>query len=321
MSLEDKLRYEVRRILLGPTDLPQACDLALHSPQSEISVWLHGMGEPRDVTTRHSAACAAPFMFCIGFENKEDLERHRGRRLSLLFCERGGRGQLLGEISLELSSILPTAGPQLCLFKAINCTNFCLPRPRLWAHYLHHAYDRWKKRKVDDVGVSPLDDRCNAVTFICPRPVVLVSLLDGDRGNIFPMNLMGTVGRDYLVFALNSKRQAAPLVGQLGQLAISSIPFNQAPTVRQLGKNHRQQSIDWEKLPFRTQRSKVLHIPVPEFALRVRELKVQYARPLGSHTFFVTRIVGEEVHADGPEFCMIHGLYEARRRRNGLSAH
>ncbi len=48
MSLEDKLRYEVRRILLGPTDLPQACDLALHNPQSEISVWLHGMGEPRD---------------------------------------------------------------------------------------------------------------------------------------------------------------------------------------------------------------------------------------------------------------------------------
>lgn len=319
MSVEDKLYQVLRRILLGPTDLPQACDLALHHPQSEIAVWLHGMGEPRDVTTRHSVACAAPFMFCIGFENKGDLEKHWGSRLSLIFRERGGHGQLLGEISLQLSTILPTAGPQLCLFKAIGCTNFCLSRPRLLAHYLHHAYKRWKKRKVDDVKVSPLDGRCNAVTFICPRPVVLVSLLGGDRGNIFPMNLLGTVGRDYLVFALNSKKQAAPLVEQLGQLAISSIPFNQAPTARELGKNHYMQSIDWEKLPFRTQKSRILHIPVPEFALRVRELKVQYARPLGSHTFFVTRIVGEEVHADGPEFHMIHGLYEARRKRNGLS--
>ena len=320
MSLEDKLRYEVRRILLGPTDLPQACDLPIHNPQSEISVWLHGMGEPQDVTTRHSAACAAPFMFCIGFEDKEGLGRHRERPLSLLFCERGGHGQRLGEIGLQLSTILPTAGPQLRLFKATRCTNFCLPRPRLWAHYLYHAADRWKKRKAENVNVSPLDDRCNAVTFICPRPVVLVSLLDGDRGNIFPMNLMGTVGRDYLVFALNCKNQAAPLVERMGQLAISSIPFNWGPTARELGKNHRLQSIDWEKLPFRTQKSKVLRIPVPEFALRVRELKVQHARPLGSHTFFVTRIVGEEVHADGPEFSMIHGLYEARRRRNGLSA-
>ncbi len=237
------------------------------------------------------------------------------------FCERGGHGQLLGEIGLQLSTILPTEGPQLCLFKAMSCTNFCLPQSRLWAHYLYHAADRRKKRTAETVKVSPLDDRCNAVTFICPRPVVLVSLLDGDRGNIFPMNLMGSVGRDYLVFALNCKNQAAPLVEQIGQLAISSIPFNLGPATRELGKNHRLQSIDWEKLPFRTQKSKVLRIPVPEFALRVRELRVQYTRPLGSHTFFVTRIVGEEVHADGPEFHMIHGLYDARRRRNELSAH
>ena len=41
--------------------------------------------------------------------------------------------------------------------------------------------------------------------------------------------------------------------------------------------------------------SRALNIPVPEFALRVRELKVHTVRPLGSHTFFVARLVGEEV--------------------------
>jgi len=134
------------------------------------------------------------------------------------------------------------------------------------------------------------------------------------------MNLMGTVGRNYFAFALNSKKQAAHLVAQLGQLTVSNIPFDRSAVARSLGKNHYQQSIDWEKLPFRTQRSRILQIPVPEFALRVRELKVESALPLGSHTFFVARILGEEVLCHSPEFCMIHGLYEARRRSIRLSA-
>jgi flavin reductase (DIM6/NTAB) family NADH-FMN oxidoreductase RutF len=319
MSLAGKLYSGLRKVFLGPTDLPQACDVALHYPQTEIEVWLHGMGEPRDVTLRHSPACTAPYMFCIGFEREEQLARYADSPLSLRFCERVGRRRLLGEIGLQLTDILPTAGPQLCLFQAITCTNFCTSLPRLWAHDLNNAFLQWRNRKATSVKMSLLDCRCNAVTFICPRPVLLVRLVDGELGNIFPMNLMGLVGEDYLAFALNSKRQAAPLVEHLGQLALSSIPFVRSAAARNLGKNHYQQSADWEALPFKTVNSRALNIPVPEFALRVRELKVHTVRPLGSHTFFVARLVGEEVYTDGPEFCMIHGLYEARRRSDRLS--
>jgi flavin reductase (DIM6/NTAB) family NADH-FMN oxidoreductase RutF len=156
--------------------------------------------------------------------------------------------------------------------------------------------------------------------FICPRPVVLVSLLDGERGNIFPMNLMGSIGEGYLAFALNSKRQAAPLVERVGQLALSTLPFDQSTTAQELGKNHYQESIDWEQLPFTTRPSTVLGIPVPHFAVRVRELRVREVRRLGSHTFFVAKIVGDECLTDGPAYYMIHGMYEAWRRRTGKPA-
>jgi flavin reductase (DIM6/NTAB) family NADH-FMN oxidoreductase RutF len=307
MSLAHKIHRLARKVLLGPTDLPQAIDVPLHYPQREVSIWLHGMGEPRDVTSRHSVACTSPFMFCIGLEPGELPPPNK--RLSLKFYENTAAQPLLGEIGLELSTALPATGRALYLFKAVSCTDFCLSSARLRAHSLFQAFDNWRSRKATGQHVSFLETRCKTVTFFCPRPVVLVSVRDGERGNIFPMNLFGTLGGNYLSFALNSTRQAAPLANRLRQLALSSIPYSQIAVARDLRKNHRQQSIAWEQLSFPVKKSKTLDIPVPEFALRVRELKVEASQNLGSHTFFLARIEEEEVFSEAAEFHMIHGHY------------
>jgi hypothetical protein len=47
--------------------------------------------------------------------------------------------------------------------------------------------------------------------------------------------------------------------------------------------------------------------------LRVKELEVEAVEELGSHTFFVARVFGEEMYASGPNFFMIHGIYERVR--------
>jgi flavin reductase (DIM6/NTAB) family NADH-FMN oxidoreductase RutF len=305
MSLANKIHRLARKVLLGATDLPQAIDVPLHYPQREVSIWLHGMGKPRDVTSRHSVACTSPFMFCIGLEPGELPPPNK--RLSLKFYENTAVQPLLGEIGIEISTSIPATGRALYLFKAVSCTDFCLSPARLWAHSLFQTFGNWRARKTTGQHVSTLETRCNTVAFFCPRPVVLVSVRDGEQGNIFPMNLFGTLGGNYLSFALNSTRQAAPLANRLRQLALSSVPYNQIAVTRNLRKNHRQQSIDWQQLPFPTKISKTLKIPVPEFALRVRELQVETSRNLGSHTFFLARIEEEEVFSEDDEFHMIHG--------------
>ncbi|HZD49296.1 MAG TPA: flavin reductase [Silvibacterium sp.] len=161
--------------------------------------------------------------------------------------------------------------------------------------------------------------RCNAVAFTCPRPVVLVSAIDEGRGNIFPMNLLGTLGDDYLGFALASSRTAASFASRVRRLALSNIPYRQIDVARGLRKNHHQESILWEDLPFPTRRSTTLHIPVPEFALRVLEVNIEKVRPLGSHTFFLARIVGEEILSDDGAFYMINGQYAAHRQNVAIS--
>ena len=312
MSLFAKLRKILRAALLGNPELSRAFDLPIQAPQCEVSVWLHGTGAPRDVTTCHSVACSVPFTLCISGEGRAPLNR----RAALRFHERGGEKRLLGVIELQHEAVIPTGGPELHLYKAVACTNLCLPRLRHWVRSALVARAYSKDLASGRMAVSLLDNGCNEIFFFCPRPVALVSVQQADRCNIFPMNLMGPVGQGYFVFALNSSKQGGTGSGALVDLALSTIPFEYAEQVRQLGKNHHHHSIDFDQLYFATQPSPTLGIPVPHFALAVRELRVEQTHCLGSHTFFIARILHRHVYQNSPEFHRIHGIYAVYRRKS-----
>src|SRR5882757_5346686 len=317
MGVKREISRTLRKLMLGGTDLPQACDISLDHPQIEISVHLRGRELIRDVTNSHSVACAAPFMFCIGLECSELHELITGSYFTLEFRENQGRGKVLGVIKLKLQAILPVESHWVGLFEAVKCQNYCIPGYRLHAHQLLLSYYQRKNgRRAGEMQVSTLDAQCNAVTFICPRPVVLVCVVDGSRGNVFLMNLLGNLGGSYFAFALNSERQAAPLIERLGRLTLSTVPLSKSSTVRELGKNHYLDSIPLEELPFALQQSGGLEIPFPEFAIRIKELRVLEVRPLGSHNFFLAKTARETINMSGQEFHMIHGFYAAHRNHH-----
>jgi flavin reductase (DIM6/NTAB) family NADH-FMN oxidoreductase RutF len=161
--------------------------------------------------------------------------------------------------------------------------------------------------------MSLIDGHAMISMFICPRPVVLVTTMEGQRGNMFPMNLMGQLEGVYFPFALNSERQASQCVKRAGRVALSSIPFEAADAARQLGKHHLMASIDWKDLPFPVKDWKSFGGPVPEFALRVREVEVEAVKELGSHTFFIGRTLLEDHYSNREYFyivpeCIRHGV-------------
>ncbi|RXH54182.1 flavin reductase [Granulicella sibirica] len=308
-------RKALRSRLLGHPGYSTALDLPLHSPQTEVAVWLHGMGEPRDVTHCHSVACPMPAFFCISFEKGVPEQSLDSPGVSLHFVERAGQRQVLGKIDLQYHSTVATSGPELRLYRATDCISTCLPRHRRWIRSLYFAHERWQARRSGRPQILSLDNRCNEVVFLCPRPVVLVSLFQAGAGNIFPLNLMGRVGEHHFVFALNASKKAGAAVSNHSQFAISTVPFEQAQVVRDMGAHHHQTSIDFAHLPFSLHPSPSLGIPVPDFALTVRELQIESALPLGSHNFFIARILGTQTQTSAPEFHRIHGIYAARRER------
>ena len=153
MGLYARTRSAAKRLALGPNDVSQQCTLGLRDPQQEIVVELHGLGTPRDVTHQHMLACAAPFVVAIAFESAVGVPADSA--LSLHFRERGGSQPILGKLGLRLSAIVPADGREAHCFSIRSCRNYCLPPMRLWAHYLHWAWLRWRERP--DVRLSARD--------------------------------------------------------------------------------------------------------------------------------------------------------------------
>jgi flavin reductase (DIM6/NTAB) family NADH-FMN oxidoreductase RutF len=312
-----RARKALRRVVLGDTDLPQQCTVAMRDPQSEVEVWLHGLGPDLNVTDNHVIASAAPSIIAMGLDDAWRPQIKSGTRLLLRLRQRGGDAALLGQLGLQSTEVVRTGGGDVHLFEVRSCENYCLPRLRIWRYSLFQAWLRARYRKNTDVSMTARSANAITVLFSCPRPVVLVSVALGDGGNIFPMNLMGPIGDGYFAFALNGRRQAASFVERAGRVAISSVPFDQATLARQLGANHRCEGVNWSELPFQVTQSAALGIPVPTFALRVREMEIEAIRKLGSHTLFVARIIRDESWSDSPQFFMIHGLYQEWRRNMG----
>jgi len=309
-------RKTLKRVILGNTDLPQQCTIAMSDPQSEVEVWLHGLGPSLNVTESHAIVCAAPPIVAIRLEPAAATQIKPGATLLLKFQERGGAGVLLGQLGLQSSSVFETRGGDIHLFEVRSSHNHCLSKLRIWGHSLFHAWLRARSNRITDVAMTARAANAMTVLFICPRPVVLVSLKLGDSGNIFPMNLMGSFGNGYFGLGLNSRRLASSQVERAGRIALSSVPVEEAAVARELGKNHRREAVDWSELPFHVIPSAALGIPVPSFASRVRELEIESVSKLGSHTLFVARMIRDERRSESPQFFMIHGLYQAWRSQH-----
>lgn len=314
MSIISRSRNAIKKIALGGDPIPQRVFLGQQSPQAEVSVWLHGMGAPLNVTGRHTMACAGPFTICLAFLGNQGPGEKEADRLILKFCERDGKQRVLGEIGLKFVERIAMNGREFMLFRVRSAANYCIPKLRLWAHYL--LYERAHKLTNNtEIKPSFLEKRAMEVLFICPRPISLVSVITDIQGNMFPMNIMGDIDSEYFAFALRDVKTPAHLVEGARRLALSSVPFEQGSFAYQLAVNHNKQSINWYELPFETKKSKDFQIPFPAFAYRVREMEVEKIHRGGSHTFFIARVVSDETYSQGTELFVVHGFYEAWRLR------
>jgi hypothetical protein len=319
VSIARKVKDALKGLLLGKVRPPQKFFLGQDGTQKEITVWLHGMSAPRDVTSHHSLACARPLTICVAFENGTVLGEQDLKNLSLRFCEREGDRRLLGKIGLKYNRIsLTTTGPALYFFEVSSARSYCLPTLHLWMSYLQLSYRKWRNPPVANIiKLSFLEMRAMDVLFICPRPIGVASAEENSRGNMFPLNVMGQLDDGYFGFGLKDARSPSHLIERTRHIVLSTIPMQHGDLGYKLGPNHsKKNGIEWSDLPFTTKLSPEFHTPVPAFALRIREMEVEMMRKLGSHLFFVGRIVRDERLAEGLEWCVIHGHYQTWRLKS-----
>jgi flavin reductase (DIM6/NTAB) family NADH-FMN oxidoreductase RutF len=307
-----KIRTAIKDRIFGETILPEEFATGIPDPQQEISVMLEGLGAPIDVTFRHSTACSDPFLLAIALDQEQLPNSQQLRRLSLKFYEREN-GHLLGDIGLRWRETIAVSGAGLLLCAPRSVRNYCLPGLTLWAHHSRHLLHQWKRRSASGMTMSFLERRAAMVSFIRPHPTVLGSVTGKLGGNIFPMNIMGALGPKRFGFALRNDRLAGQLVERAGRVVLSNVPVRHASSAYRLATNHTKAFVKWDDLPFTTRPSPMFKFPVPEFALRVRELELEKVHSIGSHSFFVARILGDTVFSAEPSLCVIHGYYQTWR--------
>src|SRR6185369_14027293 len=94
---------------------------------------------------------------------------------------------------------------------------------RSWNRWLQ---DRAMKKNTDPYNfvMAPQAVQQLMIFYICPRPVVLVSVDDGSHSNLFPMDLIGPIAPDRFTLALRSTSQSVPTMKSSRRLALSDIP-------------------------------------------------------------------------------------------------
>jgi flavin reductase (DIM6/NTAB) family NADH-FMN oxidoreductase RutF len=312
-----RARTALREFVFGPP-IPQFCTVGLKYPQSEVRVWLRGLGTPLDVTDTNVIVAARPFTVGIGLERIPDAATIERAHLFMNFSDHSGDNRWLGEIRLSYAETIRIGDRALCLFRGSRSTNRCLPRSVVWRRYLDFAR---RQRRVAK-GPTPPETRmiirelfALSTFYICPRPVVLVSVVDGNAGNIFPMDLIGPIGGQHFTLALHATSTAVSLMERSRRVALSGVPVEQISIAYALGQNHKKTDFCWNQISFNLTTSPAFGLPIPEFALSVKEMEIEEVRVMGSHKLFICRTEVNHLRSHGLQLSFVQGFYHARRQQ------
>jgi flavin reductase (DIM6/NTAB) family NADH-FMN oxidoreductase RutF len=314
------LATSVKRLLLKLANYPRYGPVGMDDPQETVEVWLRGPGAPKNVTRNNVIAALRPFTIGVMIDRNEAQPRE-GQPFHLCMNDRRTPQQLLGVIDLRFVRTLDLSDHRFCLFEVDASENLCVPAASLRLYYLEERRREEKRRRKNPYNfqMTPNDLRASHVFYICPRPVVLVSVEHEDSGNLFPMDLIGPTDSPWFSMALRSTSPAVRLMQQSRRMALANIPFAYQGIAYELGKHHKLANIDWTALPFATARSPLFNLRVPDAALRVREVSVKEFHEVGSHVLFIVSMARETIPGGVKSLQLFHAFESYRRYLSALA--
>jgi flavin reductase (DIM6/NTAB) family NADH-FMN oxidoreductase RutF len=296
--------------------LPQWSAIALREPQAAVEVRMFTAGGEFDVTRNSVVAALRPLTLAVGLGEHIISTMPQGSEPTLHFVDRESR-HTLGVLHLRHIRDRCLAVPNIGLFEIRHGAQYCVRWPyRPWNRWLQNRAMR-KHSDPNNFTMPAAAVQQLMIFYICPRPVVLVSVDDRHHSNIFPMDLIGSIAPDYFTLALRSTSQSIATMKSSRRVALSSLAAQDRAIAYQLGAHHKNVQVDWDRLPFRIERSSHYALPCAETALGIRELDILGFESIGSHTFFITRIASERSIRDNAQLCHTSGIHQHFRSRNG----
>ena len=290
--------------------LPQWSTVAIAPSSRSVTATLHGGDTSVDVTTDHTVASLKPLVIATSID--------AGDRPLLEYTDSTTQ-KVLGVLHLVRMAPITTEEASISLYQVEGGEHYCLS-------WLRRSWNAWlqnrlmlKSRAPHHLAMDPAAVQQLMTAYLHPRPVVLVSLDAPGHQNIFPMDLIGPLDRSgFFSLALRSTNVSEPVLREVRQVALSSIPAAMKSVVYKLSEHHKQPLSDWNALPFPVRASREFGIPAVSSALHIRELAIVHSRIIGSHTFFLCRVASDEDLAEGLQLHHTAGFHQAYRRRRNM---
>jgi flavin reductase (DIM6/NTAB) family NADH-FMN oxidoreductase RutF len=296
--------------------LPQWPPVALHAPQAAVRVCLVTAHGEFDVTRAAVVAALRPLTLAVGLDAQRLTAVADAPAPQLRFVDLES-GRSVGMLQLQYLRNWNTCGAAIGLFEVRSGSQCCLRWPyRPWNRWLQNRRMR-ANTDPNNFFMPPAAVQQQMIFYICPRPVVLVSVDDGTHDNLFPMDLIGPVAEDRFTLALRSTSPSIATMKSARRVALSDVPARDFATAYKLGIHHKNVKVEWDHLPFEIRRSREFSLPYPAIALRVREFAILDFATIGSHTFFVTQLASEHCAADEAQFFHTSGIYQHFRKSRG----
>jgi flavin reductase (DIM6/NTAB) family NADH-FMN oxidoreductase RutF len=300
------LRDAIRRIA---RPVPQWATVALEPSARFVSAELRWDGGHADATRDHTVASLKPLTIATSID--------AGARPLLRYSDRE-TGRVLGVLRLRKEGSIPVGEARLSLYQVEEGEHYCLGRP-------FRAFTAWrqnrnmlKHRAANHLNMEPVAAQQLMVTYLIPRPVVLVSVETEGHRNIFPMDLIGPLeGSGLFSLALRSSNVSEPAMREARRVALSHPAASMKATVYQLARHHKDPVAAWTDLPFPLGRSREFDIPSLASALRVQELAIVGSEAIGSHTLFLCRMVSSDSLGEGAQLHHTAGFQQHYRARRG----
>ena len=289
--------------------LPQWSPVAVPTASRIVTATLHGDEAAIDVTVDHTVASLDPLIIASSVD---------AGMCPLLEYRDGATGRLLGKLQLLREHAFNTDTATPTFYRVEAGEHRCLGWPlRAWNARLQQR-SMARHAAANHLNMPPAAAQQLMIAYLCPRPVVLVSVEAAEHRNMFPMDLIGPLERSgFFSLALRSTNVSEPVMRVVRRVALSHVPAAMKPAVYKLAAHHKQAPPDWQALPFPLRPSKEFGIPVVAEALRVHELSIVHSQTIGLHTFFLSRVVSVEDRAAGAQLHHTAGFHQAyRRRRN-----
>ncbi len=294
--------------------LPQWPPVALQAPQDAVRVSLATANGDFDVTHHAVVAALRPFTLAVGLDAQRLAAIEADCLPELRFVDLES-GRTVGVLRLKQLRNWNSSGAVIGLFEIRDATQRCLRWPyRPWNRWLQNRRMR-ANTDPNNFFMPPAAVQQQMIFYICPRPVVLVSVDDGVHSNLFPMDLIGPVSAEHFTLALRSTSPSIATMRTSRRVALSDVPARDFSTAYKLGAQHRNVKVDWDQQPFKAIRSREFSLPCPAIALRIRELEIFDFDAVGSHTFFLGRVVSDLAGAQGRQLFHTSGIYQHFRTR------